>query len=323
MANDLPAPMSPIDCDLRGYEFMPLFGAKLFSSRLYSKALRDPRAGLAALKLWWAAWQQCPAGSLPADDDDLCVLADFGMDMKGWRKAKPLALHGFVLCSDGRYYHPILCEEAKQAFERRRKERERKARNRAARVGQEWDLPSPVPSPVPPLVPPDVPRDKTRKEPGHDAGRDGDVRSDRTGQDRTGQKEESSSTEMEGDARVVSLRPPPMPTLGDPPGAWSHLADRLPDGTAKVERDDDGIVRPVCAGVYLDITAEMVAGAARIDAYSRPLDWKTLCGWLRDGLESHDHILPVIRRIAERPGYEPPQVLRYFDGAIRAKRGAA
>ena len=45
---ELPAPMSPPECDLRGYDFMPLFGNRLFGSSLYAKALRNPRAGLAA-----------------------------------------------------------------------------------------------------------------------------------------------------------------------------------------------------------------------------------------------------------------------------------
>lgn len=135
MANDKPQPMTASDCDLRGYEFMPLFGNRLFGSRLYRQALRNPRAGMAALKLWWVAWQQCPAGSLPKDDEDLAVLADFGMDIKAWKKVKEIALHGFIECNDNRLYHPMLCEEAKSAFEKRRKERDRKARMRAAKAG--------------------------------------------------------------------------------------------------------------------------------------------------------------------------------------------
>jgi hypothetical protein len=178
---DLPDPLTPPDCDLRGYDFMPLFGGKLFGSRLYTKALRNPRAGLAAIKLWWIAWQQCPAGSLPDDDDDLAMLADFGTDAKGWRAVREIALHGFVLCADGRLYHPILCTEALDAFERRRKERERKAQQRAKKEGTGGGSPSTVPQ--------DVPRDTTRTEPGPAV----DVRADRTGQDRTGQLEELPS----------------------------------------------------------------------------------------------------------------------------------
>ena len=156
MVSDPPAPLSPADCDLRGYDFMPLFGNRLFNSHLYRKAIRDPRAGLAAIKLWWVAWQQCPAGSLPDDDDDLAMLADFGLDTKAWAKVRDLALHGFVKCSDGRLYHPVLCTEAVKAFNGRRKERERKAALLAKKSG---------PAPDGFGCPKDVPRDKPRTSP--------------------------------------------------------------------------------------------------------------------------------------------------------------
>jgi len=32
------APMTPADCDLRGYEWMPLFGARLFNSMFEANA---------------------------------------------------------------------------------------------------------------------------------------------------------------------------------------------------------------------------------------------------------------------------------------------
>lgn len=129
--SDLPAPLTPPDCDLRGYEFMPLFGTRLFGSELYSMMLQNPRAGVAALKLWWAAWQQCPAGSLPDDERQLALMADFGGQIRVWQRHAGVALHGFVKCSDGRLYHPLICEAAREAYERRLKERDRKRRQRS------------------------------------------------------------------------------------------------------------------------------------------------------------------------------------------------
>lgn len=111
---DLPDPMTPPDCDLRGSEYMPLHGHKLFSSTLYSES--TDAEFRAALRLWWSAWQQCPAGSLPNSDAALALAADYGRDVKGWQKVKKIALHGFVLCSDGRLYHPVLCEVAINSF---------------------------------------------------------------------------------------------------------------------------------------------------------------------------------------------------------------
>lgn len=190
--SDLPAPLTPADCDLRGYDFMPLFGHRLFASEFY---VRASDAGFrAGIRLWWAAWQQCPAASLPDDDMLLCRLADFGRDVKAWRAVRDEALHGFVRCSDGRLYHKLLAEEAIAAWDRRRRERDRKAKMRAARNAD---------------VPPPVPRDSGSVSAGQDAGQtmgqNADVpppvRSDRTGQDRTGQdlKEEPPTPSPGGD----------------------------------------------------------------------------------------------------------------------------
>src|SRR4051812_13793999 len=181
---DLPPPLSPPECDLRGYEYMPLFGQRLAGSTFYSLALSNPRAGLAALKLWWEAWQQCPAGSLPSDDRTLCRMADFGTDLRGWGRAKTVALHGFIMCSDGRLYHPLLCSEALLAYGKRVKGRDRKARYRAGLDG-----------------------DGTGTEPSRPAGQDGDGTRDGTETERpyrTGQVQDREKEE----------RNPPGPPLG-------------------------------------------------------------------------------------------------------------
>lgn len=126
-----PQPMAPTDCDLRGMEWMPLFGARLFDSDFEARA--SDAEFRAAVHLWWACWQQVPAGSLPDDDIVLCKAAGLGRDVKTWRRLRAgNALHGFVKCSDGRLYHVFQCKNATDAWERRLKARERKAnwRNR-------------------------------------------------------------------------------------------------------------------------------------------------------------------------------------------------
>ena len=110
----LPKPMSPPACDLHGYEFMPLFGAKLFESDFWSEANDTQRC--AALRLWWAAWRQVPAGSLPTKDAVLCRLAGFEDNLKRWAKVKAIVLHGFILCADGRLYHPLILPGSHQSF---------------------------------------------------------------------------------------------------------------------------------------------------------------------------------------------------------------
>jgi hypothetical protein len=119
--------MAPTDCDLRGMEWMPLFGARLFDSDFEARA--TDAEFRAAVHLWWACWQQVPAGSLPDDDAVLCKAAGLGRDLKTWKRLRSgNALHGFVKCADGRLYHSFQCQNASDAWARRVRERERKAK---------------------------------------------------------------------------------------------------------------------------------------------------------------------------------------------------
>jgi len=123
--SDLPEPLVPPEVDLRGMDWMPLYGQHLFGS-VFNGACSDAgwRAGVT---LWWAAWTQQPAASLPSDDAALCRLADLGRDLAAWNALKGEALHGFILCSDGRLYHKFLSKIAIESWGKRMKARERKA----------------------------------------------------------------------------------------------------------------------------------------------------------------------------------------------------
>jgi len=96
--------------------------------------------------LWWAAWKQCPAGSLPDHDRALAQLAGYGMVIKSWLAIKNEAMRGWIRCSDGRLYHPVVCELAIEAMERRtehqesngnRFERQRRWRQRVKELAAE------------------------------------------------------------------------------------------------------------------------------------------------------------------------------------------
>lgn len=130
---ELPEPLTPPDCDLRGMEWMPLYGSRLLASETWLSA--SPEGRVAALALWWAAWQQRPAGSLADDDRILAQLAGYGFAVDQWRAIRPQALRGWVKCSDGRLYHPVVAELAVDAYARRCKDAERRAgdRDRLAR----------------------------------------------------------------------------------------------------------------------------------------------------------------------------------------------
>src|SRR5206468_1546129 len=43
-----------------------------------------------------------------------------------WERIKDLALDGWVRCSDGRLYHPVVAEKAREAWEQKLQYRERK-----------------------------------------------------------------------------------------------------------------------------------------------------------------------------------------------------
>ena len=109
------APLTPPDCDLRDFGFMPMDVARVRDSDFAS--LADAEAFRSGFMLWCASWHQLPAGSLPNDDRVLAKLAGFGRVVDEWLKIKAEAMHGWVMCSDGRWYHPVICEKANEAWE--------------------------------------------------------------------------------------------------------------------------------------------------------------------------------------------------------------
>jgi len=120
---ELPPPLLPADVDLRGNDWMPLYGDRLFNSETWIEAGHEGRC--AALKLWWQAFaKEKPAASLPDNDKLLSVYAGYGEAVKVWRKVKPEAMRGWISCSDGRLWHPVVAEIAAEAWERRQDSRE-------------------------------------------------------------------------------------------------------------------------------------------------------------------------------------------------------
>lgn len=111
---DRPIPLTPADCDLRDFPFMPLDVVRLRDSDLTS--LETAEAFRAAVMLWCASWHQLPAASLPNDNRVLANLAGYGRVVKEFEKEREGALRGWVLCSDGRLYHPVVAEKAVEAW---------------------------------------------------------------------------------------------------------------------------------------------------------------------------------------------------------------
>lgn len=89
---------------------MPLDVNRLRRSKTWLVSKRMPELAFYVVNLWTASWHEVPAASIEDDDD---VLADFAMcDPKRWKKIKVEALRGWIKCSDGRLYHPVVAEKA-------------------------------------------------------------------------------------------------------------------------------------------------------------------------------------------------------------------
>jgi uncharacterized protein YdaU (DUF1376 family) len=112
MEKDLPQPFVSNDIDLRTSTWMRLDINRLLDSDLY--ALSSGEEFKAALTLWCKSWHQVPAGSLPEDDRVLAHLA--GVSASKWSKLRDMAMKNWVLCSDNRYYHPVVTEQASAAW---------------------------------------------------------------------------------------------------------------------------------------------------------------------------------------------------------------
>jgi hypothetical protein len=106
----LPEPLTPANCDLRDFQFMPLDVKRLLTSETWVLGTGDERA--AAMTLWLESWHQVPAGSLPAD----ARMLDHLSQSKVWKKVKEHALRGWVHCDDGRLYHPVVAEKVLEAW---------------------------------------------------------------------------------------------------------------------------------------------------------------------------------------------------------------
>jgi len=129
---------------------MPLQVARFRDSDFAASV--HPEAGWYGVLLWAASWHQIPAGSLPDNDTMLMRLVGLGRDARTWKKHRAEALYGFVLCSDGRLYHPTVAEQANKAWNEKvlqrhrtfcgavRKHNERNPENKLQSPSfEEWD----------------------------------------------------------------------------------------------------------------------------------------------------------------------------------------
>lgn len=168
--DELPEPMVPPDVDLRDFDFIPLYGDRLFNSDTW--ALCDADEKVAALRLWWRAWHEEPAGSLPNNDRLLADRAGYGVAVKAFLAVKENAMRGWIECRDARLYHPVVASIALDVWAKKRKKRSdneadrerKKNKRRGMSGGNTADVRR-----TEPLIPPDVLMENALK------GREGDT----------------------------------------------------------------------------------------------------------------------------------------------------
>jgi hypothetical protein len=127
----LPEPLVPAEVDLRDFSWMPVEIHRLRRSKAWLLCKRKPELAFYMLNLWTASWHDTPAASLEDDDD---VLADLAMcDPAKWAKVREQVLRGWVKCADGRLYHQVVADKAKEAWTQKQAQRQRTEAARMAR----------------------------------------------------------------------------------------------------------------------------------------------------------------------------------------------
>lgn len=124
-------PLTPADCIIGSEIPLPVDVSFWRDSDLAIGGSSD--AFRAAILLCFASWTQTPCGSVPNDDALLAALSGLGRTKRAltqWLRIKGSVLADWVLCDDGRLYHPKVCEQAVQVWQRL--EGERKQRERSA-----------------------------------------------------------------------------------------------------------------------------------------------------------------------------------------------
>jgi hypothetical protein len=293
-----PLPLTPPDCDLRDFSFMPVDIVRLFGSRFH--AVANDAEWRAGVTLWLKSFHQVPAGSLPSDETELCRLAELGRDLKAWRKVKTVALHGWVLCADGRLYHPVVCEKAGEAFEKRKSFRERGKKGNAKRWKQLDLAPQLADGQVPENIreavsePPDegIPEPSLSDSSASPKAVAGQSQGTGTGTG-TGREVETESTERSSRLRD-SAREPDEPVQ-------DVLQTEFPQG--------EGPARHIAIAVRL-----RALGLFRIHA-SQP----ELLGWEQDGFTDAeiDAAIEAARAQGKQPG---AIVAKYLDTTMRNLR---
>lgn len=119
MTDERPAPLVPAECDLTGFEFMPLEIERLRKSKAWLRARRIPFLAFHLLNMWMRAFTESPAGSIENDDDTLADAASCAPET--WPSMREEVMRGWILCTDNRWHHPVVAEKVLSGWAERLK----------------------------------------------------------------------------------------------------------------------------------------------------------------------------------------------------------
>lgn len=125
-------PLVPPDITIPRLPWVPVYADRLWESDFWGVA--TDAEFRAAFCLWIKSWTQRPPGSLPNDDRILCRIAELGGNFAKWKKVKTIAMRHWVLCDDGRLYHPVVSKLVLEAAEKLDKGR----RQTSAATANRW-----------------------------------------------------------------------------------------------------------------------------------------------------------------------------------------
>lgn len=288
--------------DLRDFAFMPVDIGRLFGSEFHAQS--DDAAWRAGMTLWLKSYHQVPASSIPDDDIALARLAELGRDLKTWKKIKAAALRGWVKCSDGRLYHPVVAEKALEGWIEKLTQRKSSAAGNAKKYNQVFD-------PVP--FDDAIESSRARLAALNPQSR---ILSKRSGRYAAG---------APGGSKLDASNPPD----GSP--------DDLPTGSQEKGqgREGKGILEdnqsaqqplPAAAPPNSDFDQEEIRGRCEKAAGGRSFkDFQTVIDLIEAGVSLDRRILPIIRDVAaKRPGRDDIASWKFFAPAIRdnARPGA-
>lgn len=321
----LPAPLVSAEVDLRDFAFMPLEVVRLRRSKAWLISKRKPEIGFFMMNLWCSAWHEVPAASLEDDDD---VLSDYAMcPPERWADVRRDVLRGWVKCSDGRLYHPVVAEKALEAwkhklerFQRTRNANEERERRRKAR-DVERNIQRDVGSDVERDIGGNVERDNQRHN-DRDADATSHVAAPHVLQGRgtgTGNKKERKTTPKYLAPDSLPREPVAIPGSGSEEVAPLKVeADTEPPPAEQPPKPSPEALRRRELIQAYDAEIVAIYGDAKARGWPHGTDSVTAGRWVESGIDAElaRGVYHASLSKAKAQGREPPNNLRYFDQAM-------